>query len=392
MIILYNIRLEFLNVYMLRIVFNLTRDPHTHTFISIRILLLVFRVSTYSPPHTHTHTHMNALRMMTGDSEVAAKKSLEVMIELWRRKVWNDPKTANAVCNACFSKHTKLLSRALSFLCGIPYYDELEEEMEEANRDGEMKEAQMEFAKTVFMSRTGKREREFKRTMTKLKNKGKEKEGEVALSGSYDAISLLYDPQSFAERLFRKISATGGGGSGAKHSVARDLPFALRLQVMNVTSRVIGAHKLVIENFYSYVKSKLQPHAKNVTSILAYCSQASHELVPPELLAPILQTLCLNFVTDRSSPEAMAVGINAVREISVRCPLAMSEDMLHDLVGYRKSKNKSIMMAARSLLSVFRELNPGLLKKKDRGKKAQMQLSANKVVVRNYGETQVRGV
>lgn len=40
----------------------------------------------------HEHTRM------------AAKKSLQVMIELWRRKVWRDAKTVNAISNACFYK------------------------------------------------------------------------------------------------------------------------------------------------------------------------------------------------------------------------------------------------------------------------------------------------
>ena len=40
----------------------------------------------------HEHTRM------------AAKKSLQVMIELWRRKVWRDEKTVNAISNACFYK------------------------------------------------------------------------------------------------------------------------------------------------------------------------------------------------------------------------------------------------------------------------------------------------
>ena len=34
-------------------------------------------------------------------------------------------------------------------------------------------------------------------------------------------------------------------------------------------------------------------------------------------------------------------SLNAVREVSARCPLAMTEDLLQDLVLYKKSKDKS---------------------------------------------------
>ncbi len=55
-----------------------------------------------------------------------------------------------------------------------------------------------------------------------------------------------------------------------------------------------------------------------------------------------------------------------MREVCVRCPLVMSEDLLRDLAEYRSYRDKSVMMAARSLIHLYRELNPDLLKKKDR--------------------------
>jgi protein SDA1 len=57
--------------------------------------------------------------------------------------------------------------------------------------------------------------------------------------------------------------------------------------------------------------------------------------VDPEVLRPILRTLAQHFVTDRASPEVMAVGLNSIREICMRTPLAMTRDLLHDLVQYR---------------------------------------------------------
>ena len=50
----------------------------------------------------------------------------------------------------------------------------------------------------------------------------------------------------------------------------------------------------------------------------------------------------------------------------------MEEDLLSDLIEYRKSKDKGVVTASRGLLQLFREVNPGLLKKRERGKAATM--------------------
>lgn len=50
----------------------------------------------------------------------------------------------------------------------------------------------------------------------------------------------------------------------------------------------------------------------------------------------------------------------------------MEEDLLSDLIEYRKSKDKGVITASRGLLSLYREVNPGLLKRRERGKAAAM--------------------
>jgi protein SDA1 len=58
--------------------------------------------------------------------------------------------------------------------------------------------------------------------------------------------------------------------------------------------------------------------------------------------------------------------LNAVKAVCSRCPLAMDEDLLRDLVDYKNYKERSVMMAARSLISLYRMSNPDMLKKRDR--------------------------
>ena len=57
-------------------------------------------------------------------------------------------------------------------------------------------------------------------------------------------------------------------------------------------------------------------------------SQACHDLVPPDWLQPVMRHLCNQFVHDRARPEEITVGLKTVREICMRMPLIMSEEVL----------------------------------------------------------------
>lgn len=85
-------------------------------------------------------------------------------------------------------------------------------------------------------------------------------------------------------------------------------------------------------------------------------------------MEPILKTVADNFITERNSSEVMAVGINSIREITARCPLAMNEDLLADLIEYRTYKDKGVSTAAKSLIAMFREKLPHMLHKRMRGR------------------------
>jgi protein SDA1 len=46
----------------------------------------------------------------------------------------------------------------------------------------------------------------------------------------------------------------------------------------------------------------------------------------------------------------------------------MDETLLRDLVQYKNERDKSVSVAARGLMHLFRKMNPTLLHKRDRGK------------------------
>ena len=287
--------------------------------------------------------------MLKESNATAARMSLDAMIELYRRNIWNDAKTVNVIATGCFSKIAKVMSSALKFFLGTdaPIADDKEDD---SDSDDEAAVSRMMFAGNVT-KKTGKKKRKLERAMTLLKKKKKKMK---PTSFNFSAIHLINDPQGFAERLFKLVESS------------RE-KFEIKLMIMNLIARLVGIHELILLNYYPFLQKFLQPHQREVTKLLTFAAQASHQLVPPDIIETLIRVIANNFISEKNSNEVMAVGLNAVREICVRCPLAMTSELLQDLVDYKSSKNKGVMMASRSLIQLYRTLNPDLLRKKDRG-------------------------
>ena len=82
----------------------------------------------------------------------------------------------------------------------------------------------------------------------------------------------------------------------------------VQLMIMNLISRIIAIHELIVMNFYPYLEKYLWPMKQDVTLVLTYIAQACHEDVPPECMESVLLKIANNFVSEKSSPEVMAVG------------------------------------------------------------------------------------
>ncbi|XP_053559374.1 protein SDA1 homolog [Bombina bombina] len=302
--------------------------------------------------------------MLRDNHATAAKISLDVMIELYRRNIWNDAKTVNVITTACFSKVTKILVAALKFFLG-------KDEGEKQDSDSESEDDGPTARDLMVRYSTGKKNTKNKKKLEKamkvLKKHKKKKKPEVF---NFSAIHLVHDPQDFAEKLLKQLET----------SKER---FEVKIMLMDLISRLVGIHELFLFNYYPFLQRFLQPHQREVTKILLCAAQATHQLVPPEVAQSVLMTVANNFVTDRNSGEVMTVGINAIKEITARCPLAMTEDLLQDLVQYKTHKDKNVCMSARSLIQLFRTLNPQMLQKKFRGKPTEASVEAR---IHAYGE------
>ena len=300
--------------------------------------------------------------MLKESNATAARMSLDVMIELYRKNIWNDAKTVNVIATGCFSKITKVMSAALKFFLGTDA--PIAEDGDDSDSDDEAAVSKMMFAGNVT-KKTGKKKRKIEKAMAILKKKKKKMK---PTSFNFSAIHLINDPQGFAEKLFKLVE-----NSREK--------FEIKLMIMNLIARLVGIHELILLNYYPFLQKFLQPHQREVTKLLVFAAQASHQVVPPDVIETLIRVIANNFITEKNSNEVIAVGLNAVREICVRCPLAMTSELLQDLVDYKSSKNKGIMMASRSLIHLYRTLNPELLRKKDRG----VPLNNEDECIKGYG-------
>lgn len=68
-------------------------------------------------------------------------------------------------------------------------------------------------------------------------------------------------------------------------------------------------------------------HNSSLLQAAVTAVQACHELVTPETLHPLLQTLVHHFVSDKSRPEMVAIGLNTAREVCM--PLRNSCALVH---------------------------------------------------------------
>ncbi|XP_043521717.1 protein SDA1 homolog [Frieseomelitta varia] len=352
---------------LLSLCFELLRcqDKNLREFLQTHIITDIKNVNNKQKNTKINTTLQNFMFSMLKDSNArSAKMSADIMIELYNKGIWNDAKTVNVLTTGCFVKATKVTVACLKFFLGT---GKEEQENEESDSDSEPNIKEIIMANRVN-KKTKKREKHLakaKQLLTKSKKKATK-----APSYNFSALHLIHDPQNFAEKLFKQLERNNDR-------------FEIKLLTLDVISRLIGLHNLFLLNFYPYLQRFLQPHQREVTKLLQCIAQASHELIPPDTLEPVLKTLANNFVTERNSADVMAIGLNAIREICTRCPLVMNADLLQDLARYKYYKERSVMMAARSLISLFRHSIPELLHKKDRGRPTETTIT---LTMPKYGQ------
>ncbi|KAF2874010.1 SDA1-domain-containing protein [Massariosphaeria phaeospora] len=297
--------------------------------------------------------------------------------ELWKKQIWTNAKAVEIMKEASLAENEKVIVGGVRFFLGSD--QEREEAADDSSDDNAIDMSKLKHQAGIN-KKTKKKDRQLRQATATVKRKERKKGAPLPLN--FSALHLLHDPQGYAETLFSKHVQN----SKSKISLAS------KLLVLNLVSRLVGLHKLTVISLYTYFLKYLNPRQASVTSFLACLAQATHNLVPPDVLEPLIVKISNEFVSEASASEVAAAGLNAIREICARQPLAMNDTLLQDLVMYRKSKDKGVMMAARGLLSLYREVGADLLKKRDRGKNAAMGLRSGEQTERRYGEEDVGGV
>ncbi|KAK6586847.1 hypothetical protein PZA11_000137 [Diplocarpon coronariae] len=304
--------------------------------------------------------------------------AVKIARELWKRQIWTDPKAVEIMKEAALADNVKVIGGGVRFFLGG---DKEREELEDDSSDDD---AGIDLGKMKHQAGINKKSRKTKKSLEEAVKKVKklEKKKNQPHPLNFSALQLLHDPQGFAETLFSKHL----------HNSKSKLNLEQKLLVLQLVCRLVGLHKLTIVSLYSYFIKYLTPKQPSVTSFLASLAQATHDLVPPDALEPLVQKIANEFVSEASASEVASAGLNAIREICVRQPLAINETLLQDLVMYRKSKDKGTMMAAKGLLSLYREVGADLLKKRDRGKKATMGIKSGAIKELRFGEQETGGI
>ncbi|ELU39819.1 protein required for actin cytoskeleton organization and cell cycle progression [Rhizoctonia solani AG-1 IA] len=249
-----------------------------------------------------------------GERETGEEAMWAIMVakELWKKGVWNDAKTVSIVELGCFHPVTKVQSASLHFFLGSD--EEAQDSDEEEDEGPDMKALQ------------------HKRTINKKTRSGEKKIAKSAKQA-------------------KKV---------------KDKRFSLdhKILMMQLLSRVMGAHKLCVLSFYSFIVKyvswffyKLSSHDDHryltyhqlrVTSILVALAQSTHDLTPPDVLEPVIRKIAHEFVHPGVGPEVIAAGLNSIREVARRQPWCVPQDLLGDLIEYRKSRDKGVTSAGRA--------------------------------------------
>lgn len=350
-----------------------TPSKNLRTLLFQKILSDLRTSNANATNHRLNRTIQSVLFTLVSSDPESAKGLWAVKItrELWKRQIWSDSKPVEIMKEASLADNEKIVVGAVNFFLGG---DKEREELEDESSDEEAVDIGRLKHQMGINKKSTKKARAVDHAIATIKKKERKKKQPHPLN--FSAFHLLHDPQGFAEALFSKHL----------QNTKSKLHLEQKILVLQLVSRLIGLHKLTILSIYSYFLKYLTPRQPSVTSFLASLAQASHSLVPPDVLEPLIQKIANEFVSEAAAAEVASAGLNAIREICARQPLAMNDTLLQDLVMYKKSKDKGVMMAAKGLMGLYREVGADMLKKRDRGKAAAMGLRSGERKDQRFGE------
>lgn len=147
---------------LLSLFFELLRcqDKSLRLFLKTHIITDIKNVNSTQRNVKVNTPLQNFMYSMAKDSNAkAAKMSVDIMIELYNKNIWNDAKTVNVLVAACFSKFTKVMVASLKFFLGT---DPEEKGSDDSDSDDEPNVKEVIMANKVN-KKTKKREKQLKK-------------------------------------------------------------------------------------------------------------------------------------------------------------------------------------------------------------------------------------
>jgi protein SDA1 len=299
--------------------------------------------------------------MLNDPNKKAARKTLNIMISLYKKKIWNDAKTVNALATTCTSTDPKISFASCQFF--LSEYEEAEDDSSDEEEIDELKNRYKLLGKANG-KKTKARKNKLKLLMKSIERREKRR-SKVDICKDFMPIDLLNDPTNFAEKLFSKLK-------NLKEN------FKLKLSLLRLIGRVVGRHKLFINNYFSYLLSYLSPTQSEITVILAALIESCHDIIPPGELEPVMHKLFDNFVSETLPAPYITIGLNAVREIIERAPYVISPEYITVIETLKEFKNKSVRNSARSLINCLKEINSNVLNIYDKDREKNVYFGQSK--------------
>lgn len=130
--------------------------------------------------------------MLKDANETATKRSLAVMIELYKRRIWNDDKTVNVISQGCLHDNPKIIAAASKFFLVLDYdWESDSEEGDTSDEENEQKIILGKYKGTKKM--TKKRQSKVDKVIKNHKRKEKRK-NKVKYNSDFLPIDLINDP------------------------------------------------------------------------------------------------------------------------------------------------------------------------------------------------------
>ena len=279
-------------------------------------------------------------KLLEDSNKKLARKTLNIIVNLYQKKIWNDSRTIKMLANiAVNAKDIKISSAACKF-----FLSEYDTEQGDSSDEEDLEELKNKYKLLGkgYSQKTKKRKAKLKQLMKSIERK-EERNKKIKTNTNFLPIDQLNDPYTFAEKLFHLMSSFQSGN------------FSHKLIILRLLGRILGRHRLIINNFFNSMIPLIKAEQKDLNIILASIIEATHDQIPPIELESLIKKLFDFFISDVLPPQQITLGLHTLYGIMERCPYCINEEYFNICEELRNYKNKSVANAARAVCNLYKE-------------------------------------